>query len=659
MAFVDWLIIIVFFIILVIGALYSRSYNKSVADFLAANRCAGRYILSISGSMSAWGAITFIAIFQVYHRAGFTADWWYVLWRPLGIILAISGWVLYRYRQTRTFTVAQFFEMRYNKSFRIFAGILAYISGILNFGIFPGVASRFFVSFCGLPATVSVFGLSFSTFILIMFGLLVVALIFTFIGGQITILFTDFLQGLFGNIIFLAVLIFFMVTFDWSFIVEGLNFAAEDASRFQPLKTGKIESFNVWFFLIGAFSMFYNRLGWQGSQGYRASALNAHEAKMSGILQQWSFLTQQAVLLLPCICIWIILNNPEFLNIQNAVNAGLDGITNEQIADRLIIPLGLRNVLPIGLTGAFVAAMFAAFLSTHDSYLHSFGSIFIQDVILPLRKKPLTPKQHIRLLRLSVTGVAVFIFFYSIFFNPEQDILLYMAITGSIFLGGAGAVIIGGLYWTRGTTAGAFSALIFGAVCSVIGIILPYLYENFPFNGQQMFFFAMILSSLIYVIVSLLSSCEKFNMDKMLHRGKYAAKDEGYSVAPAKTIRERLGITSEFTFSDKVIAYSLFLIILCYWLFFLAVTFTDLAGGITEQWWLKYWRFRIWFIVVVTSITTIWFSIGGIKNAFEMFNRLKKIKLDEYDDGRVVDGHNLADEINKEQNSEPEASNRN
>lgn len=648
MSHIDWSIIIGFFLILIWGAFFSRKYNRSVADFLAANRCAGRYILSVSGSMAAWGAISFIAIFQVFRKAGFTADWWYTMWRPLAVILAISGWVLYRYRQTRAFTVAQFFEMRYSRNFRLFAGVLAYTSGILNFGIFPGVASRFFISFCGLPESFILFGITFSTFLIVMFLLLLVALLFTFVGGQITVLFTDFLQGVFGNIIFLTVLVYFMWRFDWSFIVEGLQLAPPEQSRFEPLKTGKVENFNVWFFLIGAFSMFYSRLGWQGSHGYRASALNAHEAKMSGILQQWSFLTQKTLFVLPCVVAWILLSHPDFSPIQEAVNSGIAGMENEQIADRLIIPLAFRNILPIGLTGAFVAAMFAAFLSTHDSYLHSFGSIFIQDVILPLRKKPLSTKQHIRLLRLSVTGVAVFIFFYSMFFSPEQDILLYMAVTGSIFLGGAGAVIIGGLYWSGGTTAGAFTALIGGGILSAVGMIIPHYYENFPFNGQQMYFFAMIISSLLYIIVSLASRQEKFNLDKMLHRGKYAAEDEGYSVAPPKNLRERLGITSEFTFWDKIIAYSLFGVIIGYWVFFLVVTFTDLAGGISSDWWLGYWHFRIWFAVVVGTITTIWFSAGGIRDAFIMFGRLKMKKENLYDDGRVVDGHNLADELTEE-----------
>ena len=53
------------------------------------------------------------------------------------ILVAVSGWVIYRYRETRALTLAQFFEMRYNRKFRVFTGFIAFFAGLLNFGIFP------------------------------------------------------------------------------------------------------------------------------------------------------------------------------------------------------------------------------------------------------------------------------------------------------------------------------------------------------------------------------------------------------------------------------------------------------------------------------------------------------------------------------------------
>ena len=112
----------------------------------------------------------------------------------------------------------------------------------------------------------------------------------------------------------------------------------------------------------------------------------------------------------------------------------------------MVVPIAMTLVLPMGIMGLLCAAMFTAFISTHDTYLHSWGAIFLQDVILPFRTKPFTPKEHIRYLRLSVGGVAVIIFFFSLWFHQSEDIIMFFILAANFFLGWSGAVIIGGLY---------------------------------------------------------------------------------------------------------------------------------------------------------------------------------------------------------------------
>ena len=143
------------------------------------------------------------------------------------------------------------------------------------------------------------------------------------------------------------------------------------------------------------------------------------------------------------------------------------------------VPVILRFILPTGLMGAMCAVVLAAFISTHDTYLHSWGVIFIQDVIMPFRKKPFSPEQHVSVLRWSICGVAVFIFFFSMWFPIKEYLRLWVAITGAIFMGGSGSAIIGGLYWKRGSTAGAFSGLTTGAVLAITGIIIRQINPDF------------------------------------------------------------------------------------------------------------------------------------------------------------------------------------
>ena len=144
----------------------SNRQMKSVADYLAAGRGAGRYMMVMASGMVWVGAINVVMMFELYHSIGFTALWWVMLTTPLAVYLAITGFGVYRFRETRALTVAQYLEARYGRNVRVFAGILAWVTGLLYFGIFPAVGARFFIAFCGLPPTL--FGAAIPTFPIVM-----------------------------------------------------------------------------------------------------------------------------------------------------------------------------------------------------------------------------------------------------------------------------------------------------------------------------------------------------------------------------------------------------------------------------------------------------------------------------------------------------------
>src|SRR6266550_4449603 len=164
---IDWLLVAVPLGAILALALYTRRFVKSVADFLAGGRCAGRYLIANAFGESAAGVANTMSKFEIIMVSGFTLTFWNSFSAPVLLLVAASGFVVYRYRETRALTLAQFFEMRYSRRFRLFMGMLAFLAGILNYGIFPAVSSRFFVYFLGLPQHVSLLGLHVPTFALI------------------------------------------------------------------------------------------------------------------------------------------------------------------------------------------------------------------------------------------------------------------------------------------------------------------------------------------------------------------------------------------------------------------------------------------------------------------------------------------------------------
>jgi len=639
LTWIDWGIVAAVLTFIIGVVIVSKPLMRSVSDFLAAGRTGGRYLISLSQGTASLGAITIVGMLEMNYLAGFNMRWWEMAMAVVVVGISVSGWVLYRFRQTRALTMAQFFEIRYSRNFRIFAGTLAFLSGIINFGIFPAVSARFFIYFCGLPKTIDVLGLHVSTFALVMIVILWIPLYFVFSGGQIAVMITDFLQGIFVNVVFIVIVIVLMLKVDWAQIFQALSQAPADASLVNPFKTGSTKDYNFWYFFIGMIGVIYGKLSWQGTQAYNASAKSAHEAKMGDVLANWRGIPQWGLFLVfvPIVA-YTFWHGPGFAAAAASLRPVLDGLGSEALRSQLTVPLALTKLLPVGLMGAFAAVMLAAAIGCNETYLHSWGSIFIQDVVMPLRKRPFAPEQHLKLLKLSILAVAVFSFFFSLLFQQSEYIFLFFAITGAIFAGGSGAVIVGGLYWKRGTTAAAWASLVVGSVVAVGGIVLHQVKPDFFINGQMFWGLAMAASSLVYISVSLITGRRKtFDMDKMLHRGKYLIREE-YTVVDAAPVKgwKVLGMGREFTRSDKVIYVATYAWTASWVVVFVVGTVLNLTGGVDAGSWMRFWKTYVMIYLVVSIFVIVWFSAGGIINLKEMIRTLRVMKRDHADTGFVM-----------------------
>jgi SSS family solute:Na+ symporter len=640
MSWIDWTIVLLPMVAVFVIAVKTNQYVQGVSDFLAAGRSAGRYLVCTAQGMASLGLISVVAVFEMIYQAGFAIGWWSVLATPVALLLTLSGFIIYRYRETRVMTMAELFEKRYSRNFRVFAGILMSISGIVNYGIFPAVGGRFFVYFCGLPEHVKILGVTIETFVIVMFIFLSAALLFVTLGGQLTIMVTDCVQGLFSYGMYIVVAVALLYMFSWDQISVALQTAPANESMINPFQTSKVPDFNIWYVLIGLAGSVYMHMAWQGTQGFNASAATPHEAKMGGILGHWRGFSSTVMITLLAICAYTYLRNPEFADGAAQVNAQLATIENTTIQTQMRVPMALAHFLPVGIKGVFAAIMLFLLVTTDVSYLHSWGSIVIQDVVMPFRRTPLTPEQHIRWLRWSIAGVAIFAFFFSWIFRQTDYILMFFNITGAIYLGGAGSIVIGGLYWRKGSTAGAYGAMIVGSALALAGIAWQQYDPAHAWNGQYVNGISMAAAILAYVGLSLLTGRGDFNLDRLLHRGQYAVDAEGNPMPepekPPRSWRTLLGIDDEFTRTDKAISISLFAWSMLWFAVFIVGTVWNLIDPWPDAWWSGYWYVQgVILPVIIGTVTGIWFTIGGVRDLRILFQRLRTLKRDVNDDGWI------------------------
>lgn len=673
MTLLDWSIVAVVLAGIVGLGLVTRGYMRSVADFLAAGRSAGRYLITISYGVANIGAITVLAFFEQNYEAGATLMWWEALLQVALLVAMLSGWVIYRFRRTRCLTLAEFFERRYGRGFRVFAGLMAFVAGVLNFSIFPLVGSKFFVFFCGLPPEITLLGTAVPTYVPLMVLLLAIAIWFVFTGGQVSVLATDFAQGVFANVVFVAVSVFLLGLVSWGEIGGVLAVGEPGHSRINPFDTASIQHFGILFFVISLIEVLYGQMSWQGEQAYFTSARTAHEARMGGILRLWFLQIRMAFFLIVPLVAYVILHSDQWDPVRVATDATLATIGDPQDVGRLRVPVVLSLVLPAGLKGMMAAMMLAAFISTHNTYLHSWGSIFTQDVLLPvLRWRGYRPGRtaHIWMLRAAVLMVALFAFSYSAFlYSPTEPIMLYLAITGAIFLGWSGTVIIGGLYWDRGTTRAAWTTAILGSVFTLTSFLLQRMNDDYTKTGRAFFGWfdglgsASTAAALVsrhmpdgkevlgltilicvstYVVVSLIER-RRFDLDALLHRGRHEIAGEvERDGGPISRMGRFLAFTPEHTRVDRWTAIVTTAMVGFWFLVFLVGTTVALVflarGGEQEAMtaaWLAFWKWRIWLMLGSAIVATVVLAIGGVRDLRTVFARLGVAERDDRDDGIV------------------------
>lgn len=761
MSWIDWLIVIVPVAFVYVLSWYSRRFIRGVSDYLAAGRLCGRYVINIGSVANALSIIGLTGYVEMQYKAGFALNFWTNILTPLGIVLSLSGFCIYRFRETKAMSLGQFLEMRYSRKFRIFAAALRSLSEMLANMIMPALAARFFIYLLDLPRTINLFGFQVQTFMVIVILTLIMAISIICMGGTLALVITDTLQGVICYPLMVLFVIFILCTFSWSGeILPVMTDRAAGESFLDPNDIEQLQVFNVFsMVVVAAFVAILHRASWTGA-GTESAARSPQEQKMASLLGTWSGSIVTAFQVLIAVTVITLLNHANFADNAHTIRTDLASRVVEEFVDdsnlrqevmanvkeipvikhqigvdkplsqtsnidtvylenihntllekmpdqgeanatfqqcrtlfyQLNMALSMRHLLPVGMLGAFCLLMILAMVSTDDTRIYSAALTIAQDVILPLRKKEMTQTQHLRMIRCVTIGVGVFFAFGSYFMAQMDYIQLYVTMVCTMWMGGCGPVMVFGLYSKFGTTAGAWVSLLVGSFMAVLGVVLqnhwaatfyPWIAENglveafdtvfrscsmpfepwihwemnavqFPINSFEFYFITMLLTLFLYIVVSFATSKKPFNLERMLHRGKYSL-DEKRDLKIKWTVRtvfsNLIGITPEYTKGDRIIAYAIFAysFVYAFLIMFVLVALWNLISPWPIEWWGTY--FLIASVIVpglTAAVTAVWFTIGGIVDMRQLFIDLKKRKDNPLDDGRVEGNMSLADKAELE-----------
>ena len=753
MTWIDWCITIIPMAALIWMAFYSRRYARGVVDYLAAGRIAGRYVISVGDLTAGLSVITLVAGCEQNYQTGFAVGFWGAITAPVGVFIALTGYCMYRWRETRCLSMGQFLEMRYgSKFFRIFCATLRTIAEMVTNAIGPAIATNFFIYYLGLPHKIMICGVNLPCYAIIVALCLILALMFILPGGRISLLITDCVQGLLCYPVFVVIVGYIILNFSWTYDIAPVMWNRVPGQSFMnPYDVSELRDFNIFALIVSLCGSVLNRAGWIGNDTSGA-AKTPHEQKMAGVLGSWRNGFSWMMILLLAIVVIVFMTSPhfvgknrfntnstevrqelsakvleeaipndealrakiiakvkevpsrvtqEYIDSPNSQQKNLDtpyfdtvrqelGDTPEgryqfqkfrSLYQQMMMPTVVAKIFPVGMLGLFCLLMVMLLISTDDSRIFNASSTLMQDVILPMFKGHLPQAKHLLYLRLMTIGVAVFFLIVSLFFAQLDYINMFTTIMCSLWLGGAGPIMVFGLYSRFGNLTGAWCAIIFGSGTSLIGLILqrtwaltvyPFLERmgwveglnnflvavsspfnpwiewsmdpvKFPINSFEIYFISMILSVGGYVIGSYLTY-KPYDLDKLLHRGKYADGPE--PVKEKWTLRnifsKIIGITPEYTRGDRIIAYSVFFYSVVYsvGIVFFAIVIWNAIWPWPHSWWtVKFFITTLLIPGIVGVISTIWFMIGGSIDAIQLFRDLKKRVEDPNDNGQILDDH--------------------
>ena len=465
---IDWVIVAVYLLLSVSIAFFVKRYAGNMTNFVSAGRAVGTWLGVATLTGTEMGLITVMYSAQKGFTAGFAAFHIGVIAGVVALLIGLTGFIVVRLREHKVLTIPEYYEKRYGRRTRILGGVMLAFGGLLNMGLFLKVGAMFIVGITGMDPGGNALKV-------VMVVLLALVLVYTVIGGMISVVITDYIQFVILSVGILVAGWLAIESVGWDNLFDTVRIHKGEAG-FNPVAAESSFGFEYvgWMFFLGI----VNCALWPTAV---ARALAMESTASLKRQYTWSSISFAIRMIIPnllgvCAFVFVMTKAPDLQQLFSPADADVEAVDN-----LYAMPIFLGRILPAGLIGLITAAMIAAFMSTHDGYLLCWSTVITQDIIAPLFKERLDNPTRIKITRILIVLIGLYILYWGLFYTGEEDIWDYMAVTGAIYFTGAFSLLFGGLYWHRASSTGAVLALLVG-VTAVFGLgpVQDYVHTYIP-----------------------------------------------------------------------------------------------------------------------------------------------------------------------------------
>lgn len=449
---VDYLVLTLYMLgVLAVGMLFAR-LNRSASDMFAAGGQSPWWASGLSAFMTMFSAGTFVVWGGIAYKFGLVAV---AINLCYGVAaLAVGYFVAGRWKRLGIRTPAQFIQLRYGQTALHFYTWSMMVFRIVGVAVAMYSLAVVLVALMplgeGNPLRDPTTGHMSLTWAIVIFGGIVV--MYTMIGGLWAVLMTDVLQFIVLNlaVIFVVPLMFMRE--------GGVGAFVRDAPPdFFQLTGGGY----TWIFLAGWCAIHFFMVGadWAFVQRF-ICVPNDRDARRSSYLFGVLYLVSPILWLLP----------PLIWRVRHPLAPGATGAEIDHAAEQAYI-MACQSVLPAGMVGLMVAAMFSATASMVSSQLNVFAGVLTSDIYEGLINPTASQRRLVWVGRLCTVGLGATLLSIALaipYLGGAEKVIVSIT---SLLVGPLMAPTLWGLFFRR---IDARAVFITAGVCFTAGLIVKY-----------------------------------------------------------------------------------------------------------------------------------------------------------------------------------------
>lgn len=496
----DWGIVAAFLAATVVIGVYAKRHVANLTDFLVAGRQLKPELGVTTMVATELGLVTVMVSAQRGFTHGFAAFHIGLAAGAAVLFVGLTGFVVVPLRRMGVMTIPEFYGRRFGRGVRVLGGAVLALAGILKMGLFLQVGALFLAGLTGLTDPIAVKW--------IMTGLLALVLLYTVLGGMVSVIVTDYLQFIALSLALLLACALGLASLAIETKQGVLTGMDAVVSHLQDVRGEKyLNPFHrdgfgpehvAWVAVLALMS----------AAAWPPIVMRACAARDTRAVRQIYSFSSVGVLVGAVI--------PSFLGAVALVYFCADSTMLRDLALKgqfvpdasgrtalLALPVALSQFVPVGLIGLVAAGMVAAFMSTQDSYLLCWGAVLTQDVLAPCLRRDLSDKARLRVTRVLILLIGGFLLVAGLWWPLSRSLWDYLAVAGAVYFTGAFWLLVLGLYWRRASRFGAYLALVCGAA-ALLGLEPVRNALRLPISGAAAALGAVALSMAAMVLGSVL-----------------------------------------------------------------------------------------------------------------------------------------------------------